>query len=76
MNRFRVKSKFRTKMTVLRYRSTKTLKSFELRISFARTSFTFSYSSSARTGSELVPSEGKVVGSMVGDESSGRERQE
>ena len=30
------------------------------------TSFTFSYSPFTRTGSELVPSEGNVVGSMVG----------
>ena len=42
----------------------------KLRVSFARTSFTFSYSLFTRAGSELVPSEGKVmqtlVGSMVG----------
>ena len=42
------------------------LPKLRIRISFARTSFTFSCSPFTGTGSELVPSEGKVMQTLVG----------
>ena len=47
-------------------RFTKTSKSSKLRISFACTSFNFLYSPFTRTESEPVPSEGKVMQTLVG----------
>lgn len=48
------------------FRSTKLKAKNWPRIPFTRTSFTFSYSPFIKTGGEPVPSEGKVMQSLIG----------